>query len=106
MIERLAAAASRLDEDSELLRDLELVDEVLELRRPERAVEVIVSAGGPGIVDDDLLVAVDPRRADPLPRLDAHAAFAPAALRSADWTISSGLSPSAPERSFSASGGV
>ncbi len=35
-----------------------------------------------------------------------HAAFAPAALRSADWTISSGLSPSAAESSFSASGGV
>ena len=48
VVERLAAAASRLDEDPELLGDLDLVDEVLELRRPERAVEVVLRAGGRG----------------------------------------------------------
>ena len=107
VVERLLAAASGLDEDPELLGDLDLVDEVLELRRAQRAVEVVVLTHRAGIVDDDLrIVVVDPRGADPLARLDAHAAFAPAALRSAACTISSGLSPSAAESSFSASGGV
>ena len=129
VVERLAAPAGRLDEDPELLGDLSLVDEVLELRRPQRAVEVVVRADGPGVVDDDLVVGdrrgcefpcparstlrlLQPEtgRAVARPRINGgyanHAAFAPAALRRADCTISSGLSPSAPERSFSASGGV
>ncbi len=103
VVERLAPPAGRLDEDPELLGDLSLVDEILELRRPQRSVEVVVRADGPGVMYDDLLVG-DAGGANSLARLDAHAA--PAALRRADCTISSGLAPSAPERSFSASGGV
>ena len=107
VIERLPAPARGLDEDPQLLRDLHLVDEVLELRRAQRPVEVVVHADGAGIVDDDLgIILVDPRGPDALAGLDAHAAFAPAALRSADCTISSAVSPSAAESSFAASGGV
>ena len=107
MVERLLAATSGLEEDPELFGDLDLVDEVLELRRAQGAVEVVVPTGGPRVVDDDLrIVILDPGGADPLAGLDAHAAFAPAALRSAACTISSGVSPAALASSFSASGGV
>src|SRR5829696_7165891 len=107
VVQGLPPAPCGLDEDPELLGHLDLVDEVLELRWTERSVEVVVGPDRPSIVDHHLdVIVVDARGADPLARLDAHAAFAPAALRSADCTISSGLSPSAAARSFSASGGV
>ena len=107
VVQRLAAAPGGFDEDPELLGDLHLVDEILELWRTQGAVEVVIRADGAGIVDDDLnVVVLDPGCANPLARLHAHAAFAPVALRSADCTISSGLSPSAAERSFAASWGV
>ena len=56
VVERLAPPAGRLDEDPELLGDLSLVDEILELRRPQRSVEVVVRADGPGVMYDDLVV--------------------------------------------------
>ena len=91
VVERLAAALRRLDEDRELLGDLLLVDEVGEGLRAQRAVEVVVGDVGPGVVDPDLGVdrdrlLVDPRSPDPV-RVDAafvaHAAFPVPALRSA-----------------------
>ena len=54
VVERLAAAARRLDEDRQLLGDLRLVDEVGEGRRAQRAVEVLVGHVGAGVVDPDL----------------------------------------------------
>ena len=105
VVERLLAPAGGLDEDAELVGDLRLADEVLERRRPKRAVEVVVGADGPGVVDLDLGV-VDAGCLDPLSGFDGHAALAPEALRSADWISSSALSPSARSSSRSASGGV
>ena len=101
-----------LDEDRELSRHLLLVDELLEARGAQRAVELLV---------DDLCRAgvADARREDRgvangllrLLVLGAHAALAPlvlasAALRSAAATSSSALSPSTRSSSFSASAGV
>ena len=108
VVEGLAALSRRGDEDLELVGDLDLVDEVLEPRRAQAAVEVLVAADRrPGVLDPDLLIW-DVGGADPLAGLDRlHAAsLAPAAWRSADWTSSSALSPEALSSSFSASAGV
>ena len=59
VVERLPAAARRLDEDRELLGHLRLVDEVRERRRAQRAVEVLVGDVGPGVVDAHLGVDRD-----------------------------------------------
>src|SRR5436305_1565152 len=42
VVERLAAAARRLDEDLELLLDVRLADEVGKAARPERLLEVVL----------------------------------------------------------------
>ena len=49
VVERLSAPARRLDEEAELVLDLVLADEVLEPRRPQRAIELLLAgAASPG----------------------------------------------------------
>ena len=113
VVEGLAAALCRLDEDRELLGDLLLVDEVGQGRRAQRAVELLVTAAGAGVVDADLGVVgrqrvgsggADPRAVD-LGKL-AHAVdLASPARRSASAISSSGSSLSASPSSCLGLGG-
>ena len=48
MVERLAAGASRVECDSELLLHARLADEVVESPRPQRAVELLLVRGERG----------------------------------------------------------
>ena len=106
VVERLPAPARGLEEDSELLGDLDLVDEVLSAEgRSERSKSSSPPAARASWIDD-LLAFGKPRSPDPLSRFDGHPVFAAAALRSAAWTSSSGVSPSPPSSSRSASWGV
>ena len=100
VVERLAAAARRLDEDRQLLGDLLLVDEVGERRRAQRAVEVLVGHVGAGVVDPDLGVdrhrlVVDPGVRIRLPSMSGGSLMRPCldapALRSAAAISSSGV---------------
>ena len=112
VVERLAAAAGGLDEDPQLLGDLDLVDEVGERRRPQRAVEVLDV--GAGVVHlhlgvDRHRLGVEAGRADPvgaeaLGRVEVAHRLAPA-LRRAPARSSSASSPSRPSSSCSASSG-
>ena len=112
VVERLVAAARRLDEDRQLLGDLLLVDEVGEGARAQRAVEVLVGHVGAGVVDPHVigrrLVArrerpVDAGRSNPV----AHALLLDEpALRRAAASSSSASSPSIPSSSCSASSGA
>ena len=89
VVERLAAAPRRLDEDRELVLDRALPDEVVERARAQRAVELLLRAGRRGG-----LQPLDPGRADALRH---RAAFSAPAISS------SGDSPSAASSSASAS---
>ena len=91
VVERLAAAAGRLDEDRELVRDRVLRHEVRQRRRPQRAVEVVVGIGG-AHVDHPRNHAVGQLALEARVARDRHA---PAAARSAAPIRSSGVSPSA-----------
>ena len=116
VVERLAAAAGRLDEDRQLLGDLRLVDEVGEGRRAQRAVEVLVgtsaraswtrtsaSAGIGSLSMPGVRIRLAPIVGDV-----GHVllfALVPA-LRSAAGTSASASSPSRPSSSCSASSGA
>ena len=99
VVERLAAALRGLDEHRELVRHRVLGDELVQPGRAQRAVEVVVGIGGAHVHDG---------RGRPLGELaveirvagDAHAL---AAALSALPIRSSGVSPSAPSSSRSAS---
>ena len=54
VVERLAAAARRLDEEGELVLELLLADEVLEPLRPQRAVELLLARPRGRDLDADL----------------------------------------------------
>ena len=109
VVERLAAAARRLDEDPELLGDLRLVDEVVEGGRAQGPIEILIGAVGPRVVHADLGVAGTGRRRcrecgsrlRSLTRLSRRRA-----RRRASAISSSGSSPSRPSSSCSASSGA
>ena len=104
VVERLLAPARRLDEHLELAGHLNLVDEVGEAPRAQRAVELLVGAGEPGL-GHRLGPGSDPA-ADARVAGDAHEPLPVPALRRAAPISSSGVSPLACSSSLSASTAV